>query len=384
MRILWICGSRIIGGAERSTLHILDMLRERGHISGCLCPQQSDLRPALNRRSVPSYVAQMTGSMDFRSVPAIGRAVRDFRPDVVLVTTPDEWVWSCFVPRHPVPARLILVRHMALPLAAPVRWLAGLRADAVVAVSEAVRASLVGGLGIRRERIHVIPNPVRFPVRHEIPTSQQRADARMALGLPASGRWIGFFGGTDQLKGLGDLCQAVHKIRDDIEDCRILVCGRMGPEDQNLAQWAAEFGMENSVHYLGNIEAVDVAMAAVDAVAIPTRSALSEGLPLTALEAMACGTPVVGYATGGIVEALGRDNETGLQVTTDDPEALGRSIKRLLTEPELAGRLATAALARAREHFDPRLAADRYEGLFSALMEPRNSALREGPPLRKS
>src|SRR5713226_3679071 len=104
-------------------------------------------------------------------------------------------------------------------------------------------------------------------------------------------------------------------------------------------------------------------MVAADVVAVPTHSSLKEGLPLTPLEAMACGTPVVGYATGGTPEAIGPDGDAGLLADPDDPRSLAARLLEVLSNPELAQRLAVGGLRRVRQHFTPELAADRYEAL---------------------
>jgi glycosyltransferase involved in cell wall biosynthesis len=371
MRVLWICGSRIVGGAERATLQILALLRERGHAVRAVHPPKSDLALALEKVGIRSHDARLGGATNPRSIHAISRTVRELDPEITLVTTPNEWMWSCLMEPWAKRGRLVLVRHMALPLAVGVRWLANLRADAIIAVSEAVRRSLLGPLGIREKLIHVIPNPVRFTARGEIPSAQARAHARESLGLSAAGRWIGFFGGLEQRKGIGDLMQAALQVKAKIEECNILICGRTGGGGRGKAVElrTPQQGLFNRTHYLGEIEEVDRAITAVEAVVIATHSSLGEGLPLIALEAMACGTPVAGYAIGGVKEAIGGSGDSGLLVAPDDPDALAQAVLTLLTDRELAAHVATRGLSRAREMFAPALAADRYEGLFFALLQ---------------
>ena len=368
MKVLWICGSRIVGGAERATLQILTLLRERGHAVRALHPAGSELAPALRKVDISSD-ARLGGATNPGSIHAISRTVRELAPEIALVTTPNEWMWSCLMGPWVKRGRLVLVRHMSLPLALRVRWLANLRADAVIAVSEAARTSLLSRFGIRGELIHVIPNPVRFNVRGEIPSAQARANARESLGLSAGGRWIGFFGGFEKLKGIGDLMEAAVQVRAKIEDCNILICGRTGGDGRGKAVELAHQGFFKRTHYLGEIEQVDRAITAVEAVVIATHSSLGEGLPLIALEAMACGTPVAAYAIGGVKEAIGDNGDSGLLVAPDDPDALAQAVMTLLTERELAANVATRGLSRAREMFAPALAAERYERLFSALLQ---------------
>ena len=373
MKVLWICGSRTIGGAERVTLQLAALLRGRGHQVDALCPPGSDLSPALARAGLPTHEARLGGSLNFRAVAAIRRSLEDNVPDIALVTTADEWVWSCLARRRRQHSRLVLVRHMAVRLNWRVRWLATSRADAVVAVSDAVRHSLIGRLGVRPERLYVIHNPVRFSPRATVPDSDERAGAREALALPRGGRWVGFFGGLSRAKGLRDVLCAVGRANREFGSTNLLVCGRtaVGHDGWSIAELTKEFRIQNHVHYLGEIERVEEALTAVDVVVVATHRELSEALPATLLEAMACGTPVLGYATGGIPEAIGADGEAGRLARADDVNDLSRQLIELLADPTGAQRMAAAALARTRSLFDSEQAADRYEQLFLSLCSRR-------------
>jgi glycosyltransferase involved in cell wall biosynthesis len=122
------------------------------------------------------------------------------------------------------------------------------------------------------------------------------------------------------------------------------------------------------LHDLGEIERMEEALTAADVVVMATHRRLSEALPATLIEAMACGTPVLAYATGGMVEVIGADERAGRLAAPDDPHDLARALADILRDPAGAEHMARAALERVRELFAPRHAADRYEALFSALL----------------
>ena len=362
------CGSKIVGGAERVTIQVLSLLRERLHPVVALLPATSPLSGALAGVASAVHTARLGGSRDLLSIAAITRAVRAFGPQVVLVTTPNEWLWSCVAPLRLLGARLVLARHMTLKLRPSVRRWANLRADAVIAVSESVRAGLLGRPGIREDLIRIVRNPVRFKVQDEILPCQARASLRTSMGLPEPGRWIGFFGGNDPQKGIGDFMAAARRIRSQGLDLNLLVCGRPHRKPgRSVAEWAADAGLGSYAHCLAEVEDMERALRAVDAVVIATHSSLGEGLPLTALEAMACGTPVIGYNVCGIREAIGPHEEGGLLVKPDDPDDLARVLQRVVSEPELGAQVARRALKWARAQFDPTRAADEYERLFLSL-----------------
>ena len=375
MKILWICGSRIVGGAERVTLQLATLLSARHHSVEALCRPDSAVAPALKRAGLAVHSAPLGGSLNFRAVSAIRGAVDDTAPDIALVTTADEWVWSCLARRRTQRSRLVLVRHMAIPLNWRVRWLAN-RAAAVVAVSDAVRRSLLGRVGVRPERVHVIHNPVRFAPRAAPPQPHDRARARAALALPEGGRWVGFFGGLSRAKGLRDVMSAVSRANAQLGSTNLLLCGRSadGGERWSPTDLTREFGLEGHVRHLGEIERIEEALTAVDVVVLATHSVLSEALPATLLEAMACGTPVLAYATGGIVEAIGEDERAGRLVRMDDIDDLSRTLVDVLADPTGAQQMAVVALERTRSLFDPQQAANSYERLFHALCSRERTA----------
>jgi mannosyltransferase len=248
-----------------------------------------------------------------------------------------------------------------------VRWLAGRNADAIVAVSNAVSDSLLIDSLIPPDRVHVIHNPVRFAPRENPPTAKERAQARTALGLDSHGQWIGFFGGLGQRKGIQDVVKSAAMIKGEHAGLQVFACGRaFESEKQSIGSWARE--LAGGFMYLGDIDSVEMAMAAADVVVVATHSSLMEAFPLTPLEALACGTPVVAYDTGGIPEVIGSDGETGLLVEPDDPSQLAAGIDKLLSDQVLADRIARNGLHRARELFSPELAAERYERLFLDLI----------------
>jgi len=197
------------------------------------------------------------------------------------------------------------------------------------------------------------------------------------LALPEGGRWVGFFGGLTGVKGLRDVVCAVSRANAELEATNLLVCGRSadGGERCSLPDLQREFRLESRVHHLGEIDRMEVALTAVDVVVLATHSVLSEALPATLLEAMACATPVLGYATGGIVEAIGEDGEAGRLARADDVGDLSVKLIEMLTDTAAAQRMAVAGLSRARTLFDAQEATDRYERLFHTVCARRSAVL---------
>ena len=103
---------------------------------------------------------------------------------------------------------------------------------------------------------------------------------------------------------------------------------------------------------------------------------LYEGFSLPAVEAMACGVPVVGTTGGAVPEVIGRDGETGLLVPPGDPEAFAAALRRALGDPDLRARIGAAGRARALSTFTWRQTAVGTVEQYRALLDDRAATRR--------
>jgi glycosyltransferase involved in cell wall biosynthesis len=126
----------------------------------------------------------------------------------------------------------------------------------------------------------------------------------------------------------------------------VLVGG--GPQHADVAAAVRRAGLDDAVELIGNRDDVPALLAVADLFVLASRS---EGLPMSVLEAMAAGLPVVASAVGGVAEAV-VDGETGLLVPPGDAKALADSIGRVLADPQLRRAMGSAGRARAAAHFE--------------------------------
>jgi glycosyltransferase involved in cell wall biosynthesis len=123
-----------------------------------------------------------------------------------------------------------------------------------------------------------------------------------------------------------------------------------GPDRELVAAEVRRLGLQDAVVLAGTRGDVPELLARADVFVLSSRS---EGAPVSILEAMAAGLPVVATRVGG-VEELVADGETGLLVPSGDPAAMSAALARLTADPALRRRLGAAARERARRHFDVR------------------------------
>jgi glycosyltransferase involved in cell wall biosynthesis len=207
-----------------------------------------------------------------------------------------------------------------------------------IAVSQAIATSLDNALGWAPQKIEVIRNGI------DIERFQQRPDPELRRALAAGSDDVVFVttARLDPQKGLDVLLRAARAVN----GARFVIAGA-GAEGAQLESQAAALGVHERVQFLGHRADVPALLAASDAFVLPS---LFEGTPLSMLEAMAAGKPVVSSAIPGTDEIV-VDGETGLLVPAGDSEALADALRRVVAEPELRARLGAAARRRAEtEH----------------------------------
>jgi glycosyltransferase involved in cell wall biosynthesis len=232
------------------------------------------------------------------------------------------------------------------------------RFDAVIPVSQGT-ATIARDYGVPEGRIRPVANGVdtdRF-----WPGTDRRA-ARSALGLPPDGVFIGMVGRLSEEKGPDQLLEAFSVMGVTAERTHLVFVGD-GPMEPSLRMRAQELGLVGCVHFLGRREDVERVYRVLDILALPS---LTEGLPLTVLEASACGVPIVATDVGDVARVLPHE-VASLLVQPRDTRALAAAMVRLLTEPEHAAELAETARCRVEAGYSARAMAESYEDVYRAV-----------------
>ncbi|HRF58633.1 MAG TPA: glycosyltransferase family 4 protein [Fimbriimonadaceae bacterium] len=139
---------------------------------------------------------------------------------------------------------------------------------------------------------------------------------------------------------------------------------------QRLADLAYELGIESRIHFLGMLPRDEVLARMRDATAFISASLWGEPFANTIIESLASGTPLIGAQTGSILEVV-RDEESALIYSKDDATALSARMERILTDPELARRLAARGLEVIRRGYTMDAILDRTERVFEELLVTR-------------
>jgi glycosyltransferase involved in cell wall biosynthesis len=177
---------------------------------------------------------------------------------------------------------------------------------------------------------------------------------------------VAFVGRLLADKGIHALIRAQRLLRQRGSNVELLIAGTPDPANPAslTAEEAAALNREPGVTWLGHVDDIAALWARAHIAALPSRR---EGLPMTLLEAAACGRPLVATDVPGCREIV-RHGETGLLVPADDAAALADAIDKLARSPELRARYGTAARKLAVDRFSAAAIGRQTVDLYRSLM----------------
>lgn len=206
--------------------------------------------------------------------------------------------------------------------------------------------------------VHVVPNFVDAERFHP----SRRSEAKRAEMLGDEELLLGHLSNFRAVKRVNDVVRVFDRLRHHVS-ARLLLIGD-GPERESVANLVGELGLQEKVQFLGFYRDVPELLAQLDLFFLPSDY---ESFGLAALEAMACGVPVVASSAGGLPEVI-VDGVSGVLCAPRDVAAMAARSAELLRDPVKRGAMAAAARRRAEEEFPRSHAIDRYERLYQQLL----------------
>jgi glycosyltransferase involved in cell wall biosynthesis len=244
------------------------------------------------------------------------------------------------------------------------------RAKRVICVSEAARRSFCTAFPRLADRYIALPNGIRVQVYEKLPP---RHECRAAFHLAPGERLIGTVGRMSPVKNHRLLIEAFARVREQLPDTNLAIIGE-GELRQKLADYAADLGVSEYVSLVKESRMIDYFYGALDVFVL---SSDSEGMPLTLLEALASGIPVVATEVGGIPEVV-ESGTTGYLVPKGSAEFLAKRIIELLQDPAKAQSMALAGRAHVREKFPAEKMVEGIERIYDEILEGRLNAAPKG------
>jgi glycosyltransferase involved in cell wall biosynthesis len=371
VKILRVIARLNMGGPALHVAYLTAGLRERGYdttlVAGSLARGEDSMAFVAEGRDVEIVRIDELGReisplRDLAATLRLARLIRRERPDILHTHTAKAGtvgrVAALLAGRRRPPIVVHTFHgHVLRGYFGPVRslvfrllerWLAA-HTTALIAVSPQVRDDLVD--------LHVAP-PDRFAViRLGIELDERvdgvqngRLESRRYLGIPPDRFAVGWIGRMTAVKRTDDVLLAFKRLRDEGVDAVLCLVGD-GPDRVQLERRAHELGVMRDTLFLGYQEDVAPFYAAFDALVLPSSN---EGTPVSAIEALAAGRPVVATRVGGVPDVV-EEGKDGFLVEPGATDELADRLGQLARDPELREQMGRAG----RERVLPRYSVDR-------------------------
>lgn len=357
LRVLEILGHATVGGMEVYVRNLIRHLPTDDFQVTLICPFESPFTTALRQMGCDVYIAPVEDDPRWRSIQLAIEVIRLHNIDIVHAHMPKAHVLAGLAARLTGIPAVATVHGMNITSHELGIWRA-VSSTLVTVCQEAYTQALA--MGVHPDRVHLIPNGVDVEMFH--PDSDGSA-FRASINVPADAPLVGFVGRLEWEKGPDQFLRAAEMVHRRRPDVYFALVGQGGMRN-DLLNLAERLGIGDRVRFAGvRANMVDV-YPAFDIVASSSRS---EGMPLSILEAMACGRAVVALAVGGVTEIIESEG-TGYIVSACDWENQSWRMLDLLDQPERITRMGQAARRRAEDMFDIRLSATRTADLFRQLV----------------
>lgn len=353
VRLLVYSETAVLGGAEVALGNLLAALAPTVDVT-VMGTDDAVVEWLAARRpgAATAVVTPVAGKLDVRGVLALRRAIRRCAPDVFQanLSTPVSCRYALLAA---VSLRLptVVVEHSPVHgaggLALTVKGLLSRRFATHVAVGRSLAAYLERLPLVRRGSVQVRPIGVAD-------------DDVVPADLPFPRPLIGTVARLVPGKRVDVLLAAAARV----PGVSVVVVGD-GPERAALQAAARSLGIADRVHLLGWRDDAREVTAALDVFVLPSEA---EGVPMTILEAMRAGVPVVASDVGSVRDAID-DGDTGVLVPVGDAGALADAVAELLADDDARRRLAARARDRVRASFSSSVAARWFEGVYAGLSD---------------
>jgi glycosyltransferase involved in cell wall biosynthesis len=375
-----------MGGPALHVAYLSAGLKERGYdttlVAGSLAVGEESMAAVAEELGVPIVTVadlhrEISPLRDLRAVYHVSALIRELRPQILHTHTAKAGTIGRLAAMLAGPAAPPIVvhtfhGHVLRGYFGPLRsnlfrllehWLAR-RTTALVAVSPEVRDDLVA-LGVApAEKFTVVRLGIELGERVGEPDGNaQGLETRRLLGVAPDRFVVGWIGRMTGVKRIDDVLLAVRRLRDRGVDAVLCMVGD-GPDRDAVERRARELGIVRNSLFLGYQEEVAPYYAAFDALILPSAN---EGTPVSAIEALAGGRPVVATRVGGVPDVV-RDGVDGFLVKPGDVDAMAERLALLAADADLRRRMGESGSASVRERYSVDRLLDDIDALYRSLL----------------
>lgn len=369
--ILHLCESGETGGAETVLLRLVLGLNEVDFTSHIVLMKRGWLEGQFKTYGRAPEILESHRSYDISFMRRLIERIRRHHVDVIHSHLPDSNAYGCLAgaltrvpviatchglirtfgePRRSDWAKLFLVRHLA---------------RSVVAVSGTMRDDLLTTGRFPAHKITVIYNGIDWS-RYDQPFDRERLRQDLAIG--AGDRLVGMVANLKPVKGYVYFVRAAARVLSEEPGVTFLILGQdEGGQQAQLVRLASELGIADRIRFLGFRDDVADILRSLDVFVL---SSVSEGHPLSTIEAMGAGVPAIVSRIAGQEEII-QDRVTGHLVTPRNEAEFAERILEVLRDPGEAAALSERARLNARQKFGLDTMISRYVELYRTILGTR-------------
>jgi len=368
--ILFVIGGLEFGGGERVFLQLASGLKDRYRVF-VATSTNGLFTSELNRLGIEVFSVDMSRQLTLKPIYQIKKIIRNNEIDLVH----SQGARADFFARSA--GRIANAPHILCTVAMPVegfevgplrktiyRFMDGLSeryVEKFIVVSESLKNTLIKERGIPPHRVVRIYNGIEIDKYNP---KLKKTSFRNNWGIPPAVPIVGAIGRMVWQKGFEFLIKAIPDIVEVTPDTRFLLVGD-GPLRPNLENLARKLNVYDRIIFTGFRSDIPDLLSTTDVLAVPS---LQEGFPMITLEAMAMAKPVVATQIQGITEQI-VDGKEGVLIPPRNPEALARTVQRLITDKELSARLGRTARSRVEDFFPVAKMIRETEKVYSSLLK---------------
>lgn len=368
MRILEAIYSNTLGGSETLALRLARAFCQRGHSSDILLTFAGDgtFDQSLSKSGLTVFASNFDGRSVWKRIHTpiyLYRLFRSRRYDVVHCHHMPVFIRCINAAKAATTPKIVVTEHAHQHFAKSPKLMRRTRrtigkADAVTVIHRQLSEFFAREIGVPDKKLHLIENTIDTNLFSPLCGAPSKKPDQYLFDHKFD-YVIGCVSRLHVDKDIPNLIRAFKIVVDQSHlEIGLVVVGE-GQERARIESLTNELQLGDSVQLVGVQDDIVNWLNTFDAFVLPSRR---EGVPLSLMEAMSCGLPVVATDVGGVSEVL--DSESGLLVPREDPDQLAASMLTLLQDPDLGNRLGRNARGRIVEKYGFDSMVDKYLDVF--------------------
>lgn len=373
-KVIHIIGGGEFGGAEQHILSLMEFFSSKPGMDAQVATFYDGLlADTLRQRGKTVHIIPQAGRFDVKLYARLQSLFREERPDIIHTHGVRANFFSRLAGRKAKGSHIVTTVHSILKHDYPkpgeyfmAHWMERVTlsmSNHFIAVSGAVKEDLIR-FGVAKNKITVIHNGI--PVESYLPSpilDEERKKVREGWGIPEEAILLLTVARLVPVKGLEDLIEG-FSIAAKADLRLILLIVGDGPEREALERMARERGVAEKVLFAGFRQEIPAYLAAAD---IYLNTSISEGLPLSLMEAMAAGKPVIVTEVGGMKEMI-ENGRTGFFIPPKSSEEVSKRILHLAEDEMLRHTLGEKARTHAISHFSVEAMGEATYQLYQSIL----------------